>query len=163
MLSYRHAFHAGNHADVLKHAVLVHLLDYLKKKEKPFWYVDTHAGAAAYALDEAWAQKNAEFATGIGRLWARRDVPASLARYMDEVRALNPDGELHFYPGSAQIAMQMLREQDRLAPVRAAQHREPCVARTLCERRAARSRPGGRRLRRPEIRAAAAVSPRDLC
>jgi 23S rRNA (adenine2030-N6)-methyltransferase len=113
VLSYRHAFHAGNHADVLKHAVLVHLLDYLKKKEKPFWYVDTHAGAAAYALDEAWARKNAEFATGIGRLWAQ-NVPASLARYMDEVRALNADGELHFYPGSAQIATQMLREQDRL-------------------------------------------------
>lgn len=114
MLSYRHAFHAGNHADVLKHAVLVHLLDYLKKKDKPFWYVDTHAGAAAYALDEAWAQKNAEFATGIGRLWARKDEPASLAGYLDEVRALNPDGGLHFYPGSAQIATQMLREQDRL-------------------------------------------------
>jgi len=113
VLSYRHAFHAGNHADVLKHAVLVHLLDYLKKKDKPFWYVDTHAGAAAYALDEAWAQKNAEFATGIGKLWAR-NVPASLACYLDEVRALNPDGELHFYPGSAQIATQMLREQDRV-------------------------------------------------
>lgn len=113
MLSYRHAFHAGNHADVLKHAVLVHLLDYLKKKEKPFWYVDTHAGAAAYALDEAWARKNAEFATGIGRLWAQ-DAPASLAPYLNEVRALNPDGELRFYPGSAQFATQMLREQDRL-------------------------------------------------
>jgi 23S rRNA (adenine2030-N6)-methyltransferase len=113
VLSYRHAFHAGNHADVLKHAVLVHLLDYLKKKEKPFWYVDTHAGAAAYALDEAWARKNAEFATGIGRLWAQ-DAPASLAPYLNEVRALNPDGELRFYPGSAQFATQMLREQDRL-------------------------------------------------
>ena len=113
MLSYRHAFHAGNHADVLKHAVLVHLLDYLKQKEKALWYVDTHAGAAGYGLDEAWAQKNAEFATGIGKLWAR-NVPASLAGYMGEVRALNPNGELRFYPGSAQIAMQMLREQDRL-------------------------------------------------
>ena len=114
MLSYRHAFHAGNHADVLKHAVLVHLIGYLRKKDKPLWYVDTHAGAAGYALNEAWAQKNAEFETGIARLWARDDVPASLAGYMDEVRALNPDGELRFYPGSAQIATQMLREQDRM-------------------------------------------------
>ena len=114
MLSYRHAFHAGSHADVLKHAVLVQLIGYLRKKDKPLWYVDTHAGAAGYALNEAWAQKNAEFETGIARLWARDDVPASLAGYMDEVRALNPHGELRFYPGSAQIATQMLREQDRM-------------------------------------------------
>ena len=114
MLSYRHAFHAGNHADVLKHAVLARLIGYLRKKDKPLWYIDTHAGAAGYALNEAWAQKNAEFETGIARLWARDDVPASLAGYMDEVRALNPDGELRFYPGSAQIAAQMLREQDRM-------------------------------------------------
>ena len=101
MLSYRHAFHAGNHADVLKHAVLVHLLDYLRQKEKALWYVDTHTGAAGYALDEAWARKNSEFATGIGRLWARKDVPASLAGYIGEVRSLNADGDLRFYPGSA--------------------------------------------------------------
>lgn len=114
MLSYRHAFHAGNHADVLKHAVLVHLLGYLAQKDKPFWYVDTHAGAAGYALDEAWAQKNAEFESGIGRLWSRTDLPASLAGYVAQVRSLNPDGALRFYPGSSQLAMQMLREQDRM-------------------------------------------------
>ena len=114
MLSYRHAFHAGNHADVLKHAVLVHLLDYLRQKDKALWYIDSHAGAATYSLDEAWARKNAEFETGIGKLWARKDVPASLAAYMGEVRALNPEGVLRSYPGSAQIAMQMLRAQDRL-------------------------------------------------
>jgi len=114
MLSYRHAFHAGNHADVLKHAVLVHLLGYLAQKDKPFWYVDTHAGAAGYALDEAWAQKNAEFETGIGRLWPRTDLPPALAGYIEQVRALNPDGTLRYYPGSSRIAMQMLREQDRM-------------------------------------------------
>ena len=114
MLSYRHGFHAGNHADVLKHAVLVHLLAYLVKKEKPVWYIDTHAGAAGYALDEAWAQKNAEFETGISRLWPRQDAPRLLDAYLAQVRALNPDGTLRFYPGSAQIAMQLLREQDRL-------------------------------------------------
>src|SRR4051794_6364478 len=100
MLSYRHAFHAGNHADVLKHAVLVHLLAYLARKEKPLWYVDTHAGAAGYALDDAWAQKNAEFETGIGRLWPRNDAPPALSGYLSTVRAMNPDGKLRCYPGS---------------------------------------------------------------
>ncbi len=114
MLSYRHAFHAGNHADVVKHAVLVHLLAYLTKKDKPLWYVDTHAGAASYALDEAWALKNAEFQTGIGRLWPRKDAPALLAAYLDEIRDFNPDGKLKVYPGSSQVAMRLLREQDRL-------------------------------------------------
>ena len=114
MLSYRHAFHAGNHADVLKHAVLAHLLAYLTKKDKPLWYVDTHAGAAGYALDEAWAQKNAEFESGIGRLWKSKDAPPLVAGYLELVRALNPDGKLRAYPGSAQIAMRLLREQDRV-------------------------------------------------
>ncbi len=114
MLSYRHGFHAGNHADVLKHAVLVHLLDYLGKKDKPFWYVDTHAGAAGYELGEAYAQKNAEFETGIGRLWTRKDLPVLLADYVALVRSLNADGKLRFYPGSPQIAMQRLRDEDRL-------------------------------------------------
>lgn len=119
MLSYRHAFHAGNHADVLKHAVLVHLLAYLARKDKPFWYADTHAGAAVYALEEKYAQKNAEFDTGIGRLWAQQDLPAPLQAYVAQVRALNPRavddpvGALRLYPGSPQIAMQMLRAQDR--------------------------------------------------
>ncbi|MEO8203464.1 MAG: 23S rRNA (adenine(2030)-N(6))-methyltransferase RlmJ [Betaproteobacteria bacterium] len=114
MLSYRHGFHAGNHADALKHAVLVHLLGYLTRKDKPLWYVDTHAGAADYELDSAWAQKKCEFETGIGRLWPRDDAPALVAGYLDQVRALNPDGRLRLYPGSAQIAMQLLRDQDRL-------------------------------------------------
>src|SRR3990167_10542888 len=114
MLSYRHAFHAGNHADVLKHAILVHLLHYLGQKDKPLWFVDTHAGAAVYALDEGYATQNAEFETGIGRLWRRKDLPAPVAEYMAQVRALNPGGALRCYPGSPQLAMQMLRKQDRL-------------------------------------------------
>jgi len=114
VLSYRHAFHAGNHADVLKHSVLAHLLAYLTRKDKPLWYVDTHAGAAGYALDEAWAQKNAEFETGIGRLWKAKDAPPLIAGYLAQVRVMNPDGKLRAYPGSAQIAMNLLREQDRL-------------------------------------------------
>ena len=114
MLSYRHAFHAGNHADVLKHAVLVHLLDYLTQKDKPLWFVDTHAGAAQYALDEGYATKNAEYESGIARLWGREDLPPLLAEYLAQVRALNPDGRLRRYPGSPQLALQLLRKQDRL-------------------------------------------------
>jgi len=93
--------------------VLVHLLAYLAQKDKPFWYVDTHAGAATYALDEAYARKNAEFESGISRLWKKKDLPAPLEAYVGQVRSLNPDGALHIYPGSPQIAMQMLRDQDR--------------------------------------------------
>jgi 23S rRNA (adenine2030-N6)-methyltransferase len=114
MLSYRHGFHAGMHADVLKHAVLVHLLRYLTQKDKPLWFIDTHAGAAIYALDEGYATKNAEYESGIGRLWAREDLPQALAEYVGQVRALNPDGVLRRYPGSPQLGMQILRKQDRL-------------------------------------------------
>lgn len=114
MLSYRHGFHAGNHADVLKHLVLVHLLRHLAQKDKPFWCIDTHAGAALYALDKGYAAKNAEYETGIGRLWSRSDLPAPLADYVAQVRAVNPDGALRCYPGSPQLALQLLRKQDRL-------------------------------------------------
>ncbi|HYG41665.1 MAG TPA: 23S rRNA (adenine(2030)-N(6))-methyltransferase RlmJ, partial [Bordetella sp.] len=86
MFSYRHAFHAGNHADVLKHAMLVHTLDYLNRKDAPYWVVDTHAGAGLYALDSAWAAQNAEFADGIGRLWQRDDLPPLLADYVARVQ-----------------------------------------------------------------------------
>jgi 23S rRNA (adenine2030-N6)-methyltransferase len=114
MLSYRHGFHAGMHADVLKHVVLVYLLRYLTQKDKPLWFIDTHAGAAAYALDEGYAAKNAEYESGIGRLWTRQDLPQAVADYVLQVRALNPDGALRRYPGSPQLALQLLRKQDRM-------------------------------------------------
>lgn len=114
MLSYRHAFHAGNHADVLKHFVEVQLLRYLAQKDKPFWYIDTHAGAGCYALDSGYAAKNAEFDSGIGRLWQRDDLPAPLVEYVEQVKRLNPDGQLRLYPGSPWIAQQLLRGQDRM-------------------------------------------------
>ncbi|WP_263772636.1 23S rRNA (adenine(2030)-N(6))-methyltransferase RlmJ [Propionivibrio soli] len=114
MLSYRHAFHAGNHADVLKHLVLVQLVRYLTQKDKPFWYVDTHAGAGAYALDSSYAQKLAEYEGGIGRLWARDDLPEALAEYVALVRRFNPSGSLKNYPGSPHFALWGMREQDRL-------------------------------------------------
>ena len=114
MLSYRHGFHAGNHADVLKHVVFVQLLQALTRKDKPLWVVDTHAGAGMYSLDSGYATKNAEHESGIARLWTRANLPAALTAYVDAVRAANPDGALRTYPGSTRIALQLLREQDRL-------------------------------------------------
>jgi len=114
VLSYRHGFHAGNHADVLKHVVLARLLHHLAQKEKPFWYIDSHAGAGSYLLDRGYAAKNAEYADGVGRLWERTDVPESVADYLRLVRHLNPDGKLRRYPGSPLCALPLLREGDRM-------------------------------------------------
>ncbi len=114
MLSYRHAFHAGNHADVLKHFVEMQLLRHLALKDKAFWYIDTHAGAGCYALDSGYATQNTEYTSGITRLWDRNDLPPSLANYVELVKGLNPDGFLKLYPGSPLLAQQILREQDRM-------------------------------------------------
>ena len=114
MLSYRHAFHAGNHADVLKHFIEVQLLRYLAQKDKPFWYIDTHAGAGCYALDSGYATQNAEYQSGIARLWERDDLPAPLADYVALVKRINSDGQLKLYPGSPLVALELLREQDRM-------------------------------------------------
>lgn len=113
MLSYRHAFHAGNHADVLKHFIEVQLLRYLAQKDKPFWYIDTHAGAGCYTLDSGYATQNAEYESGIARLWNRDDLPAPLLEYVALVKHLNPDGQLKLYPGSPLVALELLREQDK--------------------------------------------------
>ena len=114
MLSYRHGFHAGNHADVLKHIALVALLRILTRKDKGVAVVDTHAGAGMYSLEHGFAVKNAEFHDGIALLWQRSDLPAPVADYLDQVRAANPDGMLRHYPGSPRIALGVLRPQDRL-------------------------------------------------
>jgi 23S rRNA (adenine2030-N6)-methyltransferase len=114
MLSYRHAFHAGNHADVLKHFVLTQVLDYYAQKDKPFWYIDTHAGAGMYALDTGYAAQNAEFEAGIARLWDRQDLPPALARYIALIHKLNPGGKLRLYPGSPACAQPLLRPDDRM-------------------------------------------------
>lgn len=112
MLSYRHAFHAGNHADVLKHIVLVLVLEYMKRKDKAFLYVDTHAGAGRYDLHSSWAQKNREFEDGVGRLWGCENLPEELEPYMAMLRAVNPDGRLRWYPGSPWLARTLLRRHD---------------------------------------------------
>jgi 23S rRNA (adenine2030-N6)-methyltransferase len=114
MLSYRHAFHAGNHADVLKHTVLIQLLHYFGQKDASYFYIDTHAGAGLYALHGEQATKNAEFETGLSRLWEKKDLPAPLADYVKLIKKLNPDGKMRYYPGSPFIAEKILREQDRL-------------------------------------------------
>jgi 23S rRNA (adenine2030-N6)-methyltransferase len=114
MLSYRHAFHAGNHADVLKHFVTIQLLSYLNQKDAPYMVIDTHAGAGVYELDAAYAAKNAEYETGISRLWDRNDLPAPLAEYVNLVKSMNPSGKMRYYPGSPYCAEKIMREQDRL-------------------------------------------------
>jgi len=123
MLAYRHAFHAGNHADVLKHLVLVQVLRYMALKNKSFTLVDTHAGAGGYSLEGRYAQTKAEFAQGVARLWARDDLPLPLADYVTLVRQFNggTPGEpnaaqvaFEQYPGSPAFAHMLLRPQDRL-------------------------------------------------
>lgn len=115
MLSYQHGFHAGNHADVLKHLVLTRILVALTRKTAPLLYVDTHSGAGGYRLDSPAALKTAEHHQGIGLLWGRDDLPEALRDYLDLVRRFNRDQpELHWYPGSPWLAKQLLHPGDRL-------------------------------------------------
>lgn len=114
MLAYRHLFHAGNFADVLKHAVLTQLVLHLARKDKPFLYLDTHAGTGRYDLRHDWAQKNVEFQDGIVRVWGRTDAPDSVRPYLDAVTDENPDRRLRFYPGSPRLVRRLLRPGDRM-------------------------------------------------
>lgn len=117
-MNYRHAYHAGNIADVWKHAILAFVLDYLKRKPAPFRVIDTHAGIGLYDLDADEATRTGEFVEGIARLW-RAPLPpeaeAFLAPYFSIVAAMNPDGRPRFYPGSPEIARGLARDVDRLA------------------------------------------------
>ena len=114
MLAYRHQFHAGSFADVFKHALLAQLVLALARKEKPFFYLDTHAGIGCYDLKHEWAQKNAEHKEGIELVWGRTDAPPVLAPYLDAVRAENADGKLRYYPGSPRVVRRLLRAHDRM-------------------------------------------------
>ena len=111
MLSYRHSFHAGNFADLLKHIVLVEILYHLIQKETPFEYIDTHSGAGLYNLKAENAQKLQEYSNGIGKL-EPKDFP-ELTRYFEVIRSFNAPDSLDFYPGSPAIARFFLRPQDR--------------------------------------------------
>lgn len=123
-MNYRHHFHAGNFADVFKHALLIQLVKGLQRKDKGFLYLDTHAGRGRYDLTTAahgdTLARVPEHPDGIGRLWARTDLPEPLAAYVDLVRrydraAGNLADELRFYPGSPEIVRDLARDQDRLA------------------------------------------------
>jgi|TARA_R110001632_G_scaffold8668_3_gene34289 23S rRNA (adenine2030-N6)-methyltransferase len=113
VLSYRHAFHAGNFADVLKHSVLTLVLEYMTRKEKGFYYIDSHSGAGMYQLADEYAQKTGEYKDGIAKLIEQQDLPEAIEPYIDLVKGLNRDqDELSLYPGSPGIARQFTRRQD---------------------------------------------------
>jgi len=114
MLSYRHAFHAGNHADVLKHYVLRLVLEYAKQKDKPFWYIDTHAGAGMYSLAQGYAMQNTEFENGIAKLLAARNLPVPLSDFVAQIQNHNMGDALKLYPGSPIIAQDLLRADDKM-------------------------------------------------
>lgn len=119
-MNYRHAYHAGNFADVMKHAALTRLVEYLKLKDRAFRVIDTHAGIGLYDLSSAEARKTGEWRDGIGRLFEARlpgDAAKLLAPYLDAVRAANEGKDLRAYPGSPRIVRHLLRRQDRLSAV----------------------------------------------
>lgn len=129
-MNYQHAFHAGNFADVHKHVVLTRILVHLRRKPAAFRVIDTHAGAGRYDLSADEATRGGEWRDGILRIWQAPLAPEVcelLAPYRDAIAALNPDGELHLYPGSPVIAQSLLRRQDRLI----ACEREPHAAALL--------------------------------
>jgi 23S rRNA (adenine2030-N6)-methyltransferase len=116
-MNYRHAFHAGGFVDVVKHLILMRLVEYLKRKPAAFRVIDTHAGIGRYDLTGEEAQRSPEWREGIARLLDRGLPPeaAALARpYLDVVRGENPDGALRVYPGSPLLVRKLLRPQDRL-------------------------------------------------
>jgi len=113
MLSYQHAYHAGNAADVHKHLALVILLGRLRQKEKPFCFIDTHAGRGVYDLGGAEARKTRDAGSGVFRLVASAAAPDPVRNYLDLIAACNREGQHRFYPGSAAIAQSLLREDDR--------------------------------------------------
>jgi len=118
LLSYRHAFHAGNFADVLKHSVLTLVLDYMTRKEKGFHYIDSHSGAGMYQLEDEYAQKTGEYKEGIAKLINEANIPEPLQPYIDLIKELNPSNtnsetnDLTLYPGSPGIAKRFMRRQD---------------------------------------------------
>ncbi|MEW6990946.1 23S rRNA (adenine(2030)-N(6))-methyltransferase RlmJ [Colwelliaceae bacterium 6441] len=112
MLSYRHAFHAGNFADVLKHSVLTLVLEYMTRKEKGFYYIDSHSGAGMYSLEDEYAKKTGEFKEGIAKLINQENTPESLLPYIELIKSFNNKDELSLYPGSPAIAKYFDRRQD---------------------------------------------------
>jgi 23S rRNA (adenine2030-N6)-methyltransferase len=120
-MNYRHSYHAGNFADVLKHVVLAQIIAYLKRKDQAFRVIDTHAGVGLYDLSSEEAQKTGEWRGGIGRVDRGKAMSDRLAAFLEPwltaVRALNPDGGMRLYPGSPKLARLLFRKQDRLSAI----------------------------------------------
>ncbi|QYJ84501.1 23S rRNA (adenine(2030)-N(6))-methyltransferase RlmJ [Shewanella aegiceratis] len=114
MLSYRHGYHAGNYADVLKHSILLQTLKLMHKKNKPMVYIDTHAGAGGYALSDEFAQKTGEYLEGVAKLWDKQDLPEALSQYVSDIKHFNGSDELELYPGSPAFVDMNLRDNDRM-------------------------------------------------
>jgi 23S rRNA (adenine2030-N6)-methyltransferase len=133
-MNYRHVFHAGNFADVFKHAVLARILLHLKDKPQPFRVIDTHAGSGLYDLSGEQANRTGEWRDGIGRLFGaplKDDVRLLLAPYLDALAELNPSGKLRHYPGSPLVALGVMRAQDRLTACELEPHAAAALARHL--------------------------------
>lgn len=132
-MNYRHAFHAGNHADVLKHITLLALIDSFKRKDSPFFVLDTHAGRGRYLLSSEESRKTAEIDDGVMRLMAQPTLPEVVERYLKAVQADNPVGAMITYPGSPLLTAQAMRPQDRLAACEL-QEEEAAALKTLFAR-----------------------------
>ena len=114
MLSYRHGYHAGNAADVLKHFILTYVLDYIKKKDKGFIFIDSHAGAGKYLISDPYMQKNKEYLQGIKKILQLTNDNIFLKKYLDLIKSINFNSELKIYPGSCFLAARSLRPNDNL-------------------------------------------------
>ncbi|MBA2651717.1 MAG: 23S rRNA (adenine(2030)-N(6))-methyltransferase RlmJ [Tatlockia sp.] len=115
MLSYQHGYHAGHYADVVKHLTLSRLLNYMTSKDKPLFYLETHSGRGFYDLQSSQAAKTKEYCEGIDLLWNQKEKsPSVFGPYLDIINNLNNSQKLRYYPGSPSIAINMLRDQDRL-------------------------------------------------
>lgn len=114
MFSYQHGYHAGNFADVHKHVIFLKIIEYLKLKESPFFVLDAYAGRGLYDLTSSFSLKTAEFKHGIEPLWLEKKMRTGFETYLAIVKACNTPNSLQYYPGSPEIARQLLRPQDRL-------------------------------------------------
>ena len=114
MLSYRHGYHAGNAADVLKHFILIYVLDYIKKKDKSFIFIDSHAGAGKYLISDPYMQKNKEYLQGIEKILQLKNDNIFLKKYLDLIKSINFNSDLKIYPGSCYLAARSLRPNDNL-------------------------------------------------
>ena len=116
-MNYRHVYHAGNFADVIKHAAVALILDYLQKKDAGLMVLDAHAGVGQYDLSGVEAQKTGEWQDGVGKIWGLDGIPDPLLPWLKVVRQMNPDGQLLAYPGSPMLARHRMRPQDRMVLV----------------------------------------------